>query len=122
MSASRAVHEADVRARINAIVDPCSTAMAEPIGIDDFGIVQHVRIDGGEVEVVLLPTSPHCLFLGLFEEEIEQRLRTLPGVTSVRVTLTDGAEVWDEQRIAPTARRRLQQRRRSARALTAQRD
>ena len=105
-----------VRDAINAIVDPCSTAMAEPAGIDDMGIVEAVRLDGDRVEVELLPTSAHCLFTGLFEEEIEQRVGTLPWVGSVHVTLSRSLEIWDESRMSPRLRERLARRRAALRA------
>jgi metal-sulfur cluster biosynthetic enzyme len=96
--------------------------MATPIGIDDMGIVEDVRITGDRVEVVLLPTSPHCLFLGLFEEEIEARVGALPWVDVVSVRLTDGEEIWSEERMARGARQRLARRRRQAPAGSARQD
>jgi metal-sulfur cluster biosynthetic enzyme len=108
--------EHQVREAINGIVDPCSTAMAEPAGIDDMGIVEHVRIDGDAVEVDLLPTSAHCLFTGLFEEEIEERVGALPWVGSVRVALSSSLDIWDESRMHPRLRERLRLRRQMLRA------
>jgi metal-sulfur cluster biosynthetic enzyme len=102
---------AAVRERINGVVDPCSSAMSVPIGLADMGIVDEIRIDGGDVEVTLLPTSPGCLFLGLFEEEIEARVRALPWVGQVSVRHTDREDIWTEERMAAGARRRLAVRR-----------
>jgi metal-sulfur cluster biosynthetic enzyme len=101
----------EVRQRINEIVDPCSSAMATPIGIDDLGILEEVVVDGDDVRVVLLPTSPHCLYVGLFEEQIEARVGALPWVRSVDVSLTRSMEIWDEGRLSELARRRLGRRR-----------
>jgi metal-sulfur cluster biosynthetic enzyme len=106
-----------VRDVLNGIVDPCSAAMAEPIGIADMGLVEDVRVDGGRVEVVLVPTSPHCLFVGLFEEELEKRLSALPWVESVGVELDEGTIIWDEQRMTDAARERLARRRSALRSL-----
>jgi metal-sulfur cluster biosynthetic enzyme len=105
-----------VRDAINAIVDPCSAAMSEPAGIADMGLVEHLRIDGDEVAVELLPTSAHCLFVGLFEEEIEERVGRLPWVGSVHVTLSSSLEIWDESRMDPRLRERLRLRRAALRA------
>ena len=108
-----------VRNAINAIVDPCSVAMTEPIGLADLGIIERVEIEDDRVEVTLLPTSPHCLFLGLFEEEIERRVRALDWVRTVEVRLTEGLEIWDESRMSEAARERLARRRRATAAVLA---
>jgi metal-sulfur cluster biosynthetic enzyme len=100
-----------VVAAVNGIADPCSIAMTEPIGIADLGLVEDVRVDGGHVDVVLVPTSPHCLFVGLFEEEVEARVLALEFVESVNVEHEEGEIIWDETRMAPEARERLRRRR-----------
>ena len=102
---------AAVREAINAIADPCSIALVEPIGLGDLGLVEDVRIAGGDVEVSLVPTSPHCLFLGLFEEQIESRVGALDWVDSVVVRLDEGETIWDETRMTASARERLRRRR-----------
>lgn len=108
---------AAVRAVLNSIVDPCSAAMAEPIGIADMGLVEDVRVEAGHVVVVVVPTSPHCLFTALFEEEIEKRVAALPWVESVRVELEEGGIIWDERRLSDAARARLARRRDAMRPL-----
>jgi metal-sulfur cluster biosynthetic enzyme len=102
---------AAVRAAINTIIDPCSVALAEPVGLVDLGLLERVAVSGDAVEVTLIPTSPHCLFLGLFEEQVEERLSKLPWVRSVKVSLDEGETIWDKTRMAPQARERLQRRR-----------
>jgi metal-sulfur cluster biosynthetic enzyme len=108
----------EVVAAVNGIADPCSLAMSEAIGIADLGLVEEVRIDGSHVEVVLVPTSPQCLFVGLFEEEIEVRVSALDFVESVSVRFDEGGVIWDETRMTLLARERLE-RRRAALAATA---
>jgi metal-sulfur cluster biosynthetic enzyme len=115
-AATTTQREADVREKLNAIVDPCSAALAEPVGIVDLGLIERIEVAGGQIDVVLLPTSPQCLFVGLFEEEIEQRLHALPWVESVRVTLDEGETIWDESRMTADAREWLARRRATARA------
>jgi metal-sulfur cluster biosynthetic enzyme len=100
-----------VVAAINGIVDPCSAALAEPIGLADLGLVEEVRIDGGRVRVTLVPTSPQCLFVGLFEEEVEARVSALDWVESVEVAFDEGQKIWDETRMTAAARDRLSHRR-----------
>jgi len=101
----------DVRAALNEVVDPCSAALAEPVGLSDMGLVEDIRVEGSHVEIVLIPTSPSCMFVGLFHEEAEKRVAALPGVESVRVTLEEGTILWDEGRMTESARARLVRRR-----------
>jgi metal-sulfur cluster biosynthetic enzyme len=101
---------------VNQVVDPCSRAMAEPIGLGDLGLIEGIRIDGDCVEVTLVPTSPQCLFVGLFAEEAAAKVSELDWVRSVDVRLDEGTTIWDEDRMTDTARRRLMRRRTAAAA------
>jgi metal-sulfur cluster biosynthetic enzyme len=100
-----------VWAALNAIIDPCSRAMAVPLGLGDMGLVQEIRVKEGRVDVLLLPTTPHCLFVGLFEEAIVAQVGALDGVASVQVRLDEGDTIWDESRMTVSARKRLVHRR-----------
>jgi metal-sulfur cluster biosynthetic enzyme len=100
-----------VLAALNGIVDPCSAAMAEPIGLADLGLVERLEMQGGRVDIELVPTSPHCLFVGLFEEEIASRVGALDWVESVNVRFDEGETIWDESRVSAAARARLARRR-----------
>jgi metal-sulfur cluster biosynthetic enzyme len=111
----------EIRRIINEIIDPCSAAMSHPLGIVNLGLINVTRIERGCVELELVPTSPSCLFVGLFEEEIDARLRALPWVDSVQIVTDDGETIWDERRIAPAARRRLTQHRAAIAATVEQR-
>jgi metal-sulfur cluster biosynthetic enzyme len=115
---AEAARVVEVRAALNSIVDPCSSAMAHPIGLADMGIIDRVAVVGDRVAVDLLPTSAHCLFVGLLEEAIETRIAELPWVSDVDVHLAEGTHLWDEERMAPAARERLR-RLRAARRATA---
>ena len=96
-----------VLAAVNGIVDPCSAAVGVPIGIADMGLVERLELDGNRVELVLLPTSPHCMYVGHFEEEIESRVGALPWVEFVQVTLSDCTTIWDDSRMTDAARSEL---------------
>ena len=96
---------------VNEVVDPCSVSMAVPLGIGDMGLVSEIKLTNRDVEVVLLPTSPHCMFVGLFEEEVAAKLSTLGWVESVRVRTDEGETIWEESRLTPRARDRLTRRR-----------
>jgi metal-sulfur cluster biosynthetic enzyme len=106
--------EAQVVAAVNEIADPCSCGVGVPTGIADLGLLERVELDGGSVRVVLTTTSPSCMFVGHFEEEIERRVGSLPWVDSVEVELDYGV-MWDESRMSERARAELHARHRAPR-------
>jgi metal-sulfur cluster biosynthetic enzyme len=109
----------DLRARtieaINQIVDPCSAGIGAPTGLFDMGLVKEVEINDGSVAVELLTTSPFCLYVGHFEEEVARRVGALPGVRSVNVTIVHRT-MWDESLMSEAARARLAEKYRRRRA------
>jgi len=106
--------EAEVRALLNEVVDPCSISAGMPVGLVDMGIVQEVSVEGSAVHVRLLPTFPACRFVPIFEGELRERLAA-EGL-SVEVALEKPDVVWDESQMAPHVRQRLEERRRRMRA------
>jgi FeS assembly SUF system protein len=62
-----------------------------PVNIVEMGLVYDVRValDGG-VLVTMTLTSPHCPAVQSLPQEIEMKIRAIPGVTAVKVTV-----VWD---------------------------
>lgn len=82
---------AEVRARLNAIVDPCSVAAGAPAGIDEMGLVRAVDVEatpGGDVIRVRIGlTEPGCTIGASFVARAHECLEPLPGVASVEVTL-----------------------------------
>jgi metal-sulfur cluster biosynthetic enzyme len=102
-----------VFAAINQVVDPCSAGVRVPIGVVDMGLVESVNLDGGRVSIELITTAPFCLFTGLFEEEIQQRVSALPWVESVQVAFNSDPRLlgaWDEERMSADARAALAER------------
>jgi metal-sulfur cluster biosynthetic enzyme len=111
-------HRAEVEAILNEIIDPCSAAAGLPLGLVEMGIVDRVQVTSGEVEVMLLPTSFACVFVGLFEGEVRARLERLEWCTAVDVHVWDGDDIWDETRLSKDAKARLDGRRRELRGST----
>jgi len=89
---------------IEAIVDPCSRALGKPVGLVGMGIVDRLDVEGGRVAVRLFPTFPTCMFRGVFEEEIENRLRGLSWCEIVTVSYVPSDAIWDEGRLSEAAR------------------
>jgi metal-sulfur cluster biosynthetic enzyme len=106
--------EAEVRAALDAIHDPCSMSIGRPIGLVGMGIIDRVDVDGSAVTVSVLPTFPDCMFRTVFEEKIEQCLAALPWCRSVTVRFCPSDQAWDESRMSPEALRMLGRRRRPA--------
>jgi metal-sulfur cluster biosynthetic enzyme len=103
---------AEALAAINEIVDPCSAGVGVPIGLTEMGLIEELTLGDGHVVVTLMTTAPHCMFVGLLEEEIEQRVSALAWVKSVRVERSSCETVWDDSRMSEAARERLIERHR----------
>ena len=105
----------EIRAALDAVVDPCSAAMGAPLGLFEMGLVREIAIgDSGSVSVTMCVTSPCCAFGPTMADAARQRVASVPGVHSVKVTI-DPSVVWsetllNEQVALSTSARRQQQR------------
>jgi FeS assembly SUF system protein len=62
-----------------------------PVNIYDLGLVYEINVNElGRVDIVMTLTSPMCPVAETLPLQVEQRLRELPGVREVTVTI-----VWD---------------------------
>jgi metal-sulfur cluster biosynthetic enzyme len=96
----------EIRRRLNLIGDPCSVAHGVPMGLDDMGLVEAVRIDGeGAVEIRLRLTSPTCMMVGYFRVEAEKQIGSIPGVRSVDVRADHGLD-WTPDMMSDAAKTR----------------
>ncbi|HEX6460380.1 MAG TPA: metal-sulfur cluster assembly factor [Thermoleophilaceae bacterium] len=76
------------------------------VNIVDLGLVYDVRIDGGDVEVVMTLTTPGCPLGGFIEDEIADCLAHAPQIGRVRVTLV-WEPPWDPEQMTDAAREQL---------------
>jgi len=102
--------QGDLRAAILAcldtIVDPCSAATVEPMGLVSMGLIREVHLSpDGAVVVDLRLTSPACFMIAYLSTEADKRISALPGVASVRVVPDEGLD-WTPANIDPAAARR----------------
>lgn len=105
----------EVREALNRVIDPCSVTAGVPIGLTDMGLVENIHVNGGVVSVDLVPTSVSCLLVGVFAEKAEAQIRGLPWVNEATVSLVAGEDAWTEERMAPSSRQMLEDRRRQSR-------
>jgi metal-sulfur cluster biosynthetic enzyme len=84
----------EVYRALDAVVDPCSVATGRPMGMHQMGLVGQVDIEpGGIVHVQIRLTSPTCMFVGVFVDEIRDYIGAVPGVRDVHVSF-DGGLDW----------------------------
>lgn len=102
--------------KLNEIIDPCSIATALPAGLGDMGLIRSLEIettDAGALRcrVELCVTHAFCMMSAVFVNEVEKRLRQVPELAEIDVTL-DCRTVWTEDLMSPTYRERLEDQRR----------
>lgn len=110
---SPVVTEESVRLLLNGIVDPCSANIGAPAGLVDMGLVRSIAITPSladntlvDVTIILGLTEPGCMMGYPFLRESEARVRALPGVGEVSVTL-DTRSLWTEDDLDPDYRVKL---------------
>ena len=82
-----------IRELLNGIVDPCSDAAGNPMGLVDMGLIRNLCVvDAGDGRVAVSAdvrvTDPHCLMGAVFTHEVRKRLSALPDVASHDVRLS----------------------------------
>ncbi len=95
-----------VEQALAAVVDPCSIATGVPISLPEMGLVEDIRLDGGEVEVVLRLTSPVCWQVTNIVGEVTRCVEALPEVTRCRCVVDPGWS-WQPEMMSEAARARL---------------
>jgi metal-sulfur cluster biosynthetic enzyme len=92
--------DAQVKAALEGVVDPCSVASGAPLSVIDMGLVLGWKVDENDDLVVRIDTtSPGCLMAGHFVADGERRLRQIPGLRSATVVVQPSGE-WTSQRIS----------------------
>jgi|SRR5579862_2350907 len=94
---------------LDGILDPCSVAVGAPTGLVAMGLIDDVELRGDDVVVRLRPTMPGCLYTAVFAGEICRSLGELDWIAGVSVEVVADGTVWDEDRMAPAAREKLEQ-------------
>jgi FeS assembly SUF system protein len=78
--------EAEVIEVLRNVYDP-----EIPVNIYELGLIYEINVDDyGHVDIKMTLTSPACPVAGSLPGEVENKARTVPGVSDVRVEL-----VWE---------------------------
>jgi FeS assembly SUF system protein len=78
-----------------------------PVDIYELGLVYGVEVDGeGGVRVEMTLTAPACPAAGMLPGEVEERVRSVPGVRSARVDLV-WEPPWTKDRMSDVAKLQL---------------
>ena len=96
------VIEAEVMEALREVYDP-----EIPVNIYDLGLIYDVDVDEfGFVEIDMTLTSPACPVAGTLPGEVENAVRTVPGVSDVHVELV-WEPAWSMDRMSEGAKLEL---------------
>jgi FeS assembly SUF system protein len=88
-----------VTAVLKTIYDP-----EIPVNIYDLGLIYDVVVDPvGHASIRMTLTAPNCPVAGSLPAEVEHKVRTVPGVTDVKVELTFDPP-WSKEKMSPAAK------------------
>lgn len=78
-----------------------------PVNIYDLGLIYSIQIAAdGVVSVTMTLTAPGCPAAGILPGEVEQKVRSVPGVTDVKLDLVWDPP-WDQSKMSQAARLQL---------------
>jgi FeS assembly SUF system protein len=98
---SLSMHDQIIEA-IKTVFDP-----EIPVNIYELGLIYEVKIgDEGKVDISMTLTSPGCPAAGMLPGDVEEKVRSVPGVTDVSVEVTFEPP-WDQSMMSEEARLEL---------------
>ncbi len=78
-----------------------------PMDIYNLGLIYEVKVDAaGAANVKMTLTAPNCPVAGSLPAEVERKVRSVPGVTDVKLELVFDPP-WDKSRMSKDARMML---------------
>ncbi|WP_226008176.1 metal-sulfur cluster assembly factor [Natrinema salinisoli] len=81
-----------IRDRLDEVIDPCSAANGTNLSIIEMGLLDEIDVDEGHVTVSMRLTTPFCMQLPYFVEEIDERIGAIDEVTSVSLETDEGVD------------------------------
>jgi ring-1,2-phenylacetyl-CoA epoxidase subunit PaaD len=79
-----------------------------PISVTDLGMIDRVDVSEGRVRITMVPTYSACPAIDVMRQDIQTRVKTLPGVADVSVELSF-ARPWTMDRMTGRGKERLKQ-------------
>lgn len=92
--------EADIRAQLATVPEPCGLLMRSPLDICQMGLVERIECEAGRVRVELVLTDTSCVHFTSMRRYISDVLQKLPGVEYVEVTASTTI-LWTPDRARP---------------------
>jgi FeS assembly SUF system protein len=78
-----------------------------PVNIYELGLVYNIEVKAtGAAEIKMTLTSPACPVAGSLPPEVQNKIRTIPGVTSAKVDVV-WEPPWDKDRMSEAAKLQL---------------
>lgn len=92
---------------LNKITDPCSQARGFDLGLVSMGMIatDQIKIDGNQISIKILLTSPSCEMSHYFTREINRSMRHI-GFEEVEIKYDYGLE-WTPERMTDEARDKM---------------
>jgi FeS assembly SUF system protein len=88
-----------VIAALKTVYDP-----EMPVNIYELGLIYGQNVNpSGEVEIRMTLTAPNCPVAGSLPGEVERAVRSVPGITAVRVEVTFDPP-WSKDRMSEAAK------------------
>jgi FeS assembly SUF system protein len=102
LSINNLVIEAEVIEALRNCFDP-----EIPVNIYELGLIYEIKVDSsGSVEVQMTLTTPNCPVAQSLPEEVEAKVRSVPGVTEASVEVV-WEPPWDPSRMSDAAKLQL---------------
>ena len=88
-----------IQAALKTVYDP-----EMPVNIWDLGLIYGVEVNqAGEAHVRMTLTAPNCPVAGSLPAEVERKVRSVEGVTAVKLELTFDPP-WSKERMSEAAK------------------
>jgi len=93
---------------IDQIYKSLKTVIDPEIGINivDLGLIYDVKINNGDVVVVMTLTTPGCPMGYMFDEEVKKAVKKIKGVKKVKVEITFDPP-WTPEKMSKEAKKKL---------------
>ena len=95
------ITEEGIKAKLKEVVDP-------EIGVNivDLGLIYEIKINDGDVKILMTLTTPGCPMMQMFDAEVERVVKSVKGVKKVKVEITFDPP-WTPDKMSKVGKRKL---------------